>query len=157
MENRISKKDYFLQMLDAVASRSTCIRRAVGAIITDRDGHILSTGYNGVPRDFDHCIVNPCLGANDAAGNTSNCMAVHAEQNAILFCRGLPDAFTIYCSCVPCFTCAKLIANTNIQHVVCKYTYADKRGIEVLVQAGICVEVSGIVFDDNGPVKFEVI
>lgn len=144
MQSRLSKKDYFLEMLDLVASRSTCIRRNVGAIITDEEGHVLSTGYNGVPSGFSHCIDHPCTGALDEPGNTSNCLAVHAEQNALLQCQDLRNAHTIYCSCVPCFVCAKMIANTNIEVVICKMDYADKRGIQLLLDKGCKIEISGI-------------
>ena len=144
---RPSKNDYFLSMLKLVASRSTCIRRAVGAIIVDKDGHVLSTGYNGVPRDFDHCIDLPCAGANDKPGETSNCLAVHAEQNAILQCTCISNAHTIYCSCVPCFICAKLIANTNIEVVICETYYADTRGIAVLLERGCSLEVAGKTYN----------
>jgi len=146
VNSRLSKTEYFLKMLDLVAARSTCIRRAVGAIITDRDGHILSTGYNGVPRDFDHCLDLPCQGATDAPGNTSNCMAVHAETNAILQCSSLSRASIMYCSCVPCFVCAKMLSNTEIKTLICLEEYADKRGLEVLLKAGCIVDVAGTVY-----------
>lgn len=133
-------------MLDLVAARSTCIRRAVGAIITDEDGHVLSTGYNGVPRDFDHCISVPCIGAGDRPGDNTNCMAVHAEQNALLQCSDISSAHTMYCSCVPCFICAKMIANTNIKRIVAKETYSDTRGFDVLMDAGILIQIGEEVY-----------
>ena len=141
MNSRLSKTEYFLKMLDLVAARSTCVRRAVGAIITDRDGHILSTGYNGVPRDFDHCLDLPCQGATDAPGNTSNCMAVHAETNAILQCSSLSRASIMYCSCVPCKTCALMICNTEIETIFAKERYADTRGLDILLDRGITIIV----------------
>jgi len=144
--SRVSKSEYFLQILDLVASRSTCKRRAVGAIITDEEGHILSTGYNGVPRGFDHCIDVPCSGAGDRPGDSSNCMAVHAETNALLQCSDLERARILYSTCVPCFGCAKSIANTKIKTVIAKQTYADTRGMDVLLEAGIVVEVNGEVY-----------
>lgn len=140
---RPTRDEYYLQMLKLVASRSTCIRRSVGAIIVDKEGHVLSTGYNGVPRDFDHCIDIPCAGSNDKSGDTSNCVAVHAEQNALLQCSDLDRAHTIYCSCVPCFVCAKMIANTNIDTIVCVEGYADRRGLEVLLIRGCNVYING--------------
>jgi dCMP deaminase len=145
---RLSKKEYYLQMLKLVAARSTCSRRMVGAIITDADGHILSTGYNGVPRDFDHCIDVPCLGANDMAGNTTNCLSVHAEQNALLQCSNLQLARIIYVSCTPCFVCAKMIANTDIDTVICEMDYADTRGRDILIRARILLVISGIEIGD---------
>jgi dCMP deaminase len=145
--DRPSKHQYYLKMLDLVASRSTCIRRAVGAIIVDGDGHVLSTGYNGVVRGFDHCVDSPCAGANDRPGETSNCMAVHAEQNALLQCTSLDRARTIYCSCLPCFTCAKLICNTKIDTVICLEDYADHRGLDLMIKSEITVNVAGKVYN----------
>ncbi|HEY1645459.1 MAG TPA: deaminase [Candidatus Saccharimonadales bacterium] len=142
---RLSKKEYFLDMLTKVASRGTCIRRKVAAIITDQDGNIIATGYNGTPRNFDHCIDNPCAGASDRPGDTSKCMALHAEQNALLHCRELREAHTIYCSCLPCFVCSKMLANTNIKVVICAEDYSDKTGLNVLLEAGMSVEITGIL------------
>jgi dCMP deaminase len=144
---RLNRHEYYLAMLKLVAARSTCIRREVGAIITDKESHVLSTGYNGVPRFFDHCIDLPCAGANEKSGDTSNCMAVHAEQNALLQCTSLDRAYTIYCSCVPCFVCAKMIANTGIEVVICETTYADTRGLQVLIEKGCYIEIAGKVVD----------
>lgn len=142
-------KEYFIDMLKLVASRSTCIRRQVGAIITDKEAHVLSTGYNGVPRAFEHCIDVPCRGANDSPGNTLHCEAVHAEQNALLQCINLRDASVMYCNCTPCFVCAKMLANTNIQYIVCIEEYADKRGLDILLKAGITVEIYGGMVYEN--------
>lgn len=137
--------DYFLQMLKLVASRGTCLRRKVACIITDKKNHVLSTGYNGVPSTFLHCTKqNPCPGAEDEPGNSVRCLAVHAEQNALIQCIDLSRAYFMYCSCTPCFTCAKMVANTSIKMVVCQEVYADRSGIEVLQQANIAV----IIVDD---------
>ena len=125
-------------MLELVAKRSTCARRRVGAIVTDERGRVLATGYNGVPSGFDHCTETPCAGTQDAAGDTRNCLAVHAEQNALLQLEGAaPQAHTIYTSCSPCFVCAKLIANTRIRRVVFTEAYADATGAAVLMTKGI--------------------
>jgi dCMP deaminase len=134
--------NYFLQMLDLVASRSTCGRRAVAAIITDVESHVLSMGYNGVPSGFDHCTEKPCAGRDEPHGGSAGdkCLAVHAEANAILQCQRLDLASTLYCSCSPCFTCAKLIANTRISRVVYREEYPD-HGLLVLSKAGIRLEL----------------
>lgn len=135
---RLSLDEYFLQMLELVAARSTCYRRAVGAILVDKKGSVISTGYNGVSSGLPHCVDSACLGAFDLSGDSSRCMAVHAEAACLLQARGrLDDAHTLYCSCSPCFTCAKLIANTNIQRVVYQKPYADTLGLDVLVLKGI--------------------
>lgn len=157
---RPSRHEYFLNMLQLVASRSTCLRRSVAAILTDEEGHILSTGYNGVPRGILHCgetapggMIVPdsyagcephmvritCLGAKDPSGDTRRCLAVHAEQNALLQCTDLERAHTLYVSCTPCFVCAKMIANTKIRTVVCAEPYADKDGMRILEACGVAV------------------
>lgn len=143
---RPTRDRYYAQMLKLVASRSTCGRRAVGAIITSIEGYVLSTGYNGVPRGFPHCgegkfslemTVWTCPGFSDEPGNTAQCWSVHAEQNALVQCGDVQRAHTIYVSCTPCFECAKLIANTPIRRVVVLEPYADARGAQVLRVAGI--------------------
>jgi len=135
--SRLSHDEYFLEMLKLVSARGTCGRRQVGAIIVDEEHHVLSTGYNGPPKGLTHCITLPCTGRNDKPGDTTNCIAVHAEQNALLQCSRLDRAFKIYVSCAPCFVCAKMLANTSIKHVVSMENYADARGAAILKAANI--------------------
>lgn len=138
---RLSRDEYYLQMLDLVALRSTCSRRCVGAIIVDSKGRVLSTGYNGVPVGFVHCIDEPCRGACDDPGDSSRCLAVHAEINAMLQCPRINDAYTIYVSCTPCFSCAKMICNTSIKRIVTIEKYSDQEGAIILSEADIEVVV----------------
>lgn len=133
---RPSTDDYFLKMLGLVASRGTCIRRRVACIIVSGEKHVLATGYNGPPQGFPHCITKPCEGAVDEPGKTENCLAVHAEINALLQCSRLDLAYTMYTSTSPCFSCAKAICNTNIRRIVCLQAYADARGIDLLTASG---------------------
>jgi dCMP deaminase len=140
---RPSHDDYFLDMLELVAGRSTCARRAVGAIIVDQQHRILATGYNGVPTHYPHCTETPCPGAEDPPGDTRRCYAVHAEANALLQCSRLDLAWKLYASCTPCFSCAKLIANTSIVKVVCHVSYNDLTGVELLRKQGIYVQYPG--------------
>jgi dCMP deaminase len=133
---RVSLDAYYVEMLALVGRRSTCPRRQVGAIITDPVGHVLSTGYNGVPSGYPHCIDNPCPGKYEPSGDTRNCMAVHAEINAIIQCRQLERAFTLYTHTLPCFECAKVIANTPIVEIIFVEGYPDDRGQVVLTLLG---------------------
>jgi dCMP deaminase len=134
---RDSKDTYFVKMLEDVCSRSTCVRRSVGAILTDARGRILSSGYNGPPSGFEHCVQeHPCPGARDVSGDTRRCLAVHAEQNCLLQCWRLDLASTLYVTCTPCFTCAKMILQTDISRVVVTSAYADDGGVTLLVQKG---------------------
>ena len=136
MPLRPSLEDTHLAMLKAYAARSTCARRQVAALITDAQGRLLGAGYNGVPRGVIHCTDFPCPGAQGAAGDTRACEAVHAEINALLQCSNLREAYTIYCSCTPCFECAKAICNTSIVRVVVTEPYADARGYQMLKRGG---------------------
>lgn len=158
---RLSIGPYYAQLLPLVAARSTCLRRRVGAIVTDERGVILGTGYNGTPRQLPHCgeaetesnqrwresrgfarLTEPvCRGAGDTAGNTSRCWAVHAEINALLQCADIERARRIFVSATPCFECAKAIANTGIQSVCALEPYADVLGLDVLKRRGVVVAI----------------
>lgn len=135
---RDSKNQYFLKIAKLVATRSTCPRRSVGCVITNKYGHIKATGYNGVPRTFEHCIDKPCGGENSSSGQGLNsCMATHAEQNALLQCDNVMDIETIYITTSPCITCAKLIANTSCKEVIYSEEYSDTSGIDMLKKLNI--------------------
>lgn len=157
MAARPSVDAYYLEMAAVAAKRSTCPRRAVGAILVDARHVILGVGHNGVPRGIPHCgeffedstkpsgydLEQPvCAGMHDARGNTRRCWAVHAEVNAILQCADIERARTLYCSATPCFACAKVIANTGITRVVYAEVYHEPSpsGLDVLLARGIaCV------------------
>lgn len=101
-----------MQLLPLLASRGTCVRRKVAAIVTDEAGHLLGCGYNGVPRGEVHCLDQPCPGATDPKGNTTRCRAIHAEVNAIKQAGSrLEVATRLYCSCTPCLACAQEITH----------------------------------------------
>ena len=138
---RPSLDQTYLEMLKVFATRSTCARRQVAAIAVNAYGCVLSTGYNGTPHGHAHCTEEPCEGALDPSGDTSRCHAVHAEANALLQCRDVQDIHTIYCSCTPCFQCAKMIANTGTIRVVVNERYSDPRGLRILHDSNIKVDV----------------
>jgi dCMP deaminase len=112
---------YFINIARETATRSNCIRRRHGAVIV-RNRRICSTGYNGPPSGHAHCDQGACPRASSEASSGwgyDACIAIHAEANAILYSS--PDQrerATIYITGVPCFTCAKLIANSGISEVV---------------------------------------
>lgn len=138
--------DYFLKMVLLVAERSTCIRHHVGAIAV-KDRQILSTGYNGAPRNTRDCIELGCL--RDQLGvlsahNQEVCRAVHAEQNVIIQAanHGVNlDGATLYCTHSPCILCAKMIVNANFKRVVVIHTYPDKNTLELFKEAGIDFQI----------------
>lgn len=129
--NRPSWDSYFMSIATLVATRSTCLRRQIGAVIV-KDKRILATGYNGAPTAAHHCIdVGKCL--REEMGVPSGqrhelCNAVHAEQNAILQAAkfGIPiDGATLYCTNRCCFICAKMVVNSGITKVFYNYGYPD--------------------------------
>jgi dCMP deaminase len=118
--------EYLMMIAKVVSVRTTCRRRAVGAVIANASNHILSTGFNGVPSGVTHCLDVPCIGADFPSGEGLDiCKAQHAEVNAIAHCRDLNNAFSIYVTTSPCMSCMKLIAATNIQRVVYQDKYDD--------------------------------
>ena len=129
-----------------VATRSTCLRRHVGALIV-RDKRILCTGYNGAPRGMLHCEVTGCL--REKLGIPSGqrqeiCRGLHAEQNAIIQAAlyGVSvDGGTIYVTHQPCITCAKMIINVGIVRVVYANPYPDELARNMLKEAGVQLEL----------------
>lgn len=126
--------EYFMNIAKVVASRSTCDRKFVGAVIV-RDKTILSTGYNGSIRGLEHC---------DEAGHmmeNNHCVAtIHAEANAILQAakNGVSiDGGAIYTTASPCWPCFKMIANAGIRRIVFGEFYRDDRIFSVAKRLGI--------------------
>jgi len=124
-----------------VATRATCPRRSVGALIV-KDRHILATGYNGAPSGLPHCP--PGGHENDwPAGclRAGHCIrALHAEQNALLQAAkfGVPCAgASIYVTCQPCNACAKMIINAGIERVIYEGDYPDEFSKELFRHSGL--------------------
>ena len=113
--------EYFLNLARETATRSNCVRRQHGAVIV-RNRRIRSTGYNGPPSGHAHCDQGACprAGSEETSGWAyDSCVAIHAEANAILYSSPEQrEGGSIYITGVPCFTCAKLIANSGITEVV---------------------------------------
>ena len=141
---RPSWDEYFMQIAHQVATRSTCLRRHVGAVIV-RDKRILTTGYNGAPSGVQHCDVAGCL--REEMGIPSGqrqeiCRGLHAEQNAIIQAalHGVStEGATIYTTHQPCITCAKMIINAGIRRAVSASSYPDELARSTLDEA--CVEL----------------
>jgi dCMP deaminase len=130
-----------MQICHLVATRSTCERRAVGAVIV-KDKRILATGYNGAPRGLAHCP--PEGGLHDwpvGCMRAGHCIrSLHAEQNALLQAAkiGVPCAdSSIYVTCQPCNTCAKMIINAGITRVIYEGDYPDDFSLELFRESQI--------------------
>ena len=123
-DKRPDKHDWYMQIAQVVSQRATCARRKVGCVIVDIFGNIMSTGYNGVPRGFTHCLDVPCSGAKEKSGEgLDKCAAVHAEQNAIAQCPDINSIKSVYVTTAPCVSCLKLIINTGATHIFFKEDY----------------------------------
>lgn len=117
-------------MADLVATRSTCLRRHVGAVVV-KEKRVLTTGYNGAPKGLRHCAEVGCVREqNNIESGTRHelCRGVHAEQNAVIqaayFGASIKDA-SIYTTNFPCVMCAKILVNAGIIEVIYKDDYED--------------------------------
>ncbi|MEO7113078.1 MAG: dCMP deaminase family protein [Polyangiaceae bacterium] len=131
---RASWDEYFMNIAREVATRSTCDRKHVGAVLV-RDKCILATGYNGSIRGVPHC---------DEVGHMmedGHCVrTVHAEANAIVQAakNGVRiDGASIYVTASPCWSCFRLIANAGVQRIAFGEFYRDNRIFEMSKTIGI--------------------
>jgi dCMP deaminase len=138
---RPSWEEYFMQIAEVVATRSSCLRRSVGAVLV-KNKQILATGYNGVPRGMRHCEEVGCL--RDRLGIPSGerqelCRGLHAEQNAIIQAayHGVAvNGAEVYSTLQPCVTCAKTLINAGIVAVHFRGVYPDDLSMEMFEEAG---------------------
>jgi dCMP deaminase len=141
-EIRPSWNTYFMDITRLVAKRSTCLRRAVGAVVV-KDRRILSTGYNGAPVNVTHCVDAGCLREklNVPSGEKHElCRGIHAEQNAIIQAayHGVSiKGATLYCTNLPCSICAKMIINAGVKAIYYVEGYADSISEDMLKEADI--------------------
>ncbi|MCF8081758.1 MAG: cytidine/deoxycytidylate deaminase family protein [Deltaproteobacteria bacterium] len=142
---RPSWNEYFMSITEMVASRSTCLRRRVGASLV-KEKRILATGYNGAPAGLPHCEVVGCLRENSHIPSGTRhelCRGLHAEQNAILQAAhyGIPIAGSVlYCTNKPCVICAKMIINAGITEVIYGEGYNDPLADQLLEEAHVRIK-----------------
>ena len=142
--DRPSWETYFMDITALVAKRTTCLRRAVGAIIV-KDKRLLSTGYNGAPSHIRHCREVGCMREQlkvPSGQRHELCRGIHAEQNAIIQAayHGVSiKGATLYCTTQPCSICAKMIINAGIKTIYYKTGYADQMSSEMFQEAGVTV------------------
>jgi dCMP deaminase len=122
--SRVSWDQYFMNIANVVASRSTCPRKFVGSVIV-RNRTILSTGYNGSIRGMPHCSDEGHMMEND------HCVAtIHAEANAIIQAAKngvMIDGGDCYVTASPCWNCFKQLANAGVRRIVFGEFYRDER------------------------------
>ncbi|MFA0964814.1 cytidine/deoxycytidylate deaminase family protein [Roseivirga sp. BDSF3-8] len=140
--------DIFMELAVNLAKRSHCVRRHVGAVLT-KDTRIISIGYNGPPSGTHNCDVEwPDEGcALDRKGSCS--LAIHAEQNAILYAvknNASVEGSTLYVTLAPCLACARIIYSMGIIRVIFLKSYAaykgitQEEGVDFLERFGVEVE-----------------
>ena len=137
--SRKNWKDYFMEITELVASRSTCDRAFVGCILVNSDNRIVSTGYNGSVSGSAHC---------DDLGHTmrdGHCIAtIHAEMNALLYCakEGISvKNCTAYVTHFPCLNCTKALIQAGIKQIYYKHDYRiDDYAVELLNKSNVKFE-----------------
>jgi len=142
MTIRPTYDEYFMKMAYLAASRSTCLRRQVGAVLV-KEKHVLSTGYNGPPKGLKHCDETGCL--REQLGVPSGerheiCRGLHAEQNAIIqaamFGVSIKDS-VLYVTNTPCVVCAKMLINAGVTEIVYDGEYPDDLAMQMLAESKI--------------------
>ncbi len=144
--------EYFMAIAHAVKARTNCSSPPKGAILV-RNKQIISTGYNGTPRNVKNCVDDGCQRCLDVRAdkiksgeNLDKCACCHAEENAIVQAalHGIKtEGATMYTTFRPCTTCAKMIINAGIIRVVSQEEYPHDLGIELMKEAGIKLEKFG--------------
>ena len=128
--------EYFMEVARTVATRATCPRASVGAVVV-RDHRILTTGYNGAPRHVAHCSEVGCLLENGHCVRTT-----HAEANAVvqgaLYGVSLAGG-TAYTTHQPCLGCSKLLISAGVIKIVFAEPYPDPMATALLAEAGVAL------------------
>ena len=147
VEDNMDRPDndtYFMMMAELVSTRSTCLRRKVGAVVV-KEKRVLTTGYNGAPKGLRHCEEVGCVRQNqniETGTRHELCRGVHAEQNAVVqaayFGISIKGA-SIYTTCFPCVMCTKILLNAGISEIIYKNDYIDPLSKEILNETDVIV------------------
>lgn len=146
MSNRPSWDEYFMEITQTVAKRSSCLHRQVGALLVV-ENRIIATGYNGAPAGMAHCdqlggCVKEQKGFASGEGH-DYCRALHAEQNAIIQAAIMGASVkgaTLYCTHSPCNLCAKMLIGVGVKRIVFSGHYPDTLAMDYFEEAGITIE-----------------
>lgn len=136
---RKSWVEYFMEITQLVAQRSTCDRAFVGCVLVNSDHRIVSTGYNGTASGNPHCID---VGHRMRDGH---CIAtIHAEMNALLYCakEGIPAKGSIcYVTHFPCLNCTKALIQAGISAIYYHEAYrVDDYALEILERNNVSLK-----------------
>ena len=139
---RPSWDEYFMSIAQMVSTRSTCLRRKVGAVLV-KDKRIISTGYNGPPSGLKHPEEVGCLREKlkvPSGERHELCRGLHAEQNAIIQAalHGVSTKGSVlYCTHCPCSLCVKMLINAGVEMVIYKEGYPDWLAKEIAKEASL--------------------
>lgn len=139
-------EDYFMNLAENIANRSTCVRKQVGCIIT-RENYILATGYNGALPKHPECIDLGCLRdqLKIPSGTQKHiCRAMHAEQNAVAAAARngiMLKGSTCYVTLFPCVNCAKTLIMAGITKVVVKEKGKSQEAFKLFKQSNVIVSI----------------
>ena len=131
-----------MQISEMVATRSTCLRRKVGAVLVLQN-RILATGYNGSPTGLRHCDVVGCIRERENIKSGKDlhlCRGAHAEANLITQCAKFgirAEGGTLYINTSPCSLCMKLLVNVGVHKIVFRELYEDELALEIAEEAGL--------------------
>lgn len=156
--DRLGFNSWAMALSLVTSERSTCCRRQVGCVLTNKMGHVIATGFNGVAAGMAHCndyveqeeefengvphnlvkyYANACEGANSPSGtNLDGCKAIHAEQNALLQCKNPYEIKNCFVTTSPCITCVKLLLNTTCQNIYFLDSYPHSEARELWEGSG---------------------
>jgi dCMP deaminase len=146
--SKLAFDDIFMELAVNLSKKSHCVKRHVGAVLT-KDTRIISIGYNGPPQGTHNCDEEwPEVGcARDSRGSCS--LALHAEENAILYAvkngTKIKDS-TLYVTLAPCLACARTVYSVGVKKVIYLHSYAEYKGfaiedgVEFLKKFGVIVE-----------------
>ncbi|KAI1421103.1 cytidine deaminase-like protein [Xylaria sp. FL1777] len=141
---RPSWDSYFMALASLAARRCNCMKRAVGCVLVDSKRRVISTGYNGTPRNLTNCMEGGCPRCNsgDVSSGVSlaTCLCLHAEENALLEAgrERIRDGSVLYCNTCPCLTCSIKIVQVGISEVVYSQGYSmDGETARIFLSAGV--------------------
>ncbi|KAI1173134.1 cytidine deaminase-like protein [Nemania sp. FL0916] len=141
---RPSWDSYFMALASLAARRCNCMKRAVGCVVVDSKRRVISTGYNGTPRNLTNCMDGGCARCNSgdvgSGMSLATCLCLHAEENALLEAgrERIRDGSVLYCNTCPCLTCSIKIVQVGISEVVYSQGYSmDGETARVFLSAGV--------------------
>ena len=131
-----------MSIAQLVATRSTCLRRKVGAVLV-KDKRVIATGYNGAPTGVRHCEETGCLREQlgiESGERHELCRGLHAEQNVIIsaaYYGVTTEGTTLYSTHLPCIICSKMLINAGVEKIFFLNGYPDPLGDQMLAEANI--------------------